>query len=84
MTPTQTNLPNKSVVRRAIAKARRKNKVKQSKMNPLPTKPNSSPATVKIKSVCCSGTNQPFVCGPLNKPLPIIPPEPIVILDCRS
>ena len=32
--------------------------------------PSSSPATVKMKSVCCSGTKRPAVCVPSNRPSP--------------
>ena len=49
-------------------------------MPPAPTKPSSSPATVNTKSVCCSGTNLPFVWLPWNSPVPTRPPEPIAIL----
>ena len=48
-------------------------------IRPAPTKPSSSPATVKTKSVCCSGTNWPVVCVPWNRPWPSSPPEPIAI-----
>ncbi len=51
-------------------------------MAAAPRKPSSSPATVKTKSVCCSGTNCPVVCVPWNRPLPVRPPEPIAILAC--
>ena len=61
MTPTQTNLPKRSLVRWAIRKARQKKRPKKANIKPEPTKPVSSPATVKMKSVCCSGTNLPFV-----------------------
>ena len=44
-----------------------------------PTKPSSSPATVKMKSVCCSGTNRPLVWVPWNSPVPNRPPEPIAM-----
>ena len=49
-----------------------------------PTNPSSSPATVKMKSVCCSGTNWPWVCAPWNSPCPSTPPEPIAICACRT
>ena len=84
MTPVQTNRPKGSGVLRAIEKARI-NKIRYKiKINPLPTNPSSSPATVKIKSVCCSGTNRPLVCGPSNNPVPSNPPEPTVIRACRN
>ena len=47
-----------------------------------PTNPSSSPTTVKMKSVCCSGTYAPFVCEPPNSPWPVSPPLPIAIWDC--
>ena len=45
----------------------------------VPAKPSSSPATVKMKSVCCSGTKWPPVCPPWNSPRPNMPPDPMVI-----
>ena len=44
-------------------------------------KPSSSPTTVKMKSVCCSGTYAFFVSVPLNKPEPRRPP--VTIADLR-
>ena len=44
-----------------------------------PTSPSSSPATVKTKSVCCSGTNPDWVCEPWKRPCPNKPPLPIAI-----
>ena len=49
---------------------------------PAPTSPSSSPATVKMKSVCCSGTNPDRVCEPSNSPCPKSPPLPIAIRAC--
>ena len=46
-----------------------------------PTKPNCSPSTLKIKSVCSSGKNERFVWEPLPKPLPPTPPLPIAVSD---
>ena len=40
-----------------------------------PMKPSSSPTAVKMKSVCCSGTLPSRVWVPLNRPLPIRPPD---------
>ena len=37
--------------------------------SPAPTKPSSSPATVKTKSVCCSGTNLPVGLRAVEQPL---------------
>ena len=44
-----------------------------------PTKPNSSPKALNIKSVCCSGINCKLVSLPCSKPVPNNPPEPIAI-----
>ena len=49
-----------------------------------PMKPSSSPATVKMKSVCCSGMNLPLVCVPWNSPEPLNPPDPIAMRACFS
>ena len=46
-----------------------------------PTKPSSSPSAVKMKSVCCSGTNPRRVCVPSNKPLPDAAPEAMAAFD---
>ena len=47
-----------------------------------PTKPNSSPKALNIKSVCCSGINCKLVSLPSSKPVPNNHPEPIAILLC--
>ena len=49
-----------------------------------PTKPSSSPATLKMKSVCWLGTKFAVTSEPWNRPLPNSPPEPIVILACAA
>ena len=49
-----------------------------------PTNPSSSPATVKMKSVCWAGTNLPCVCAPWKSPWPSTPPEPMAISDWRT
>ena len=46
-----------------------------------PTKPSSSPTAVKMKSVCCSGTNPSRVCVPSNRPLPFTLPDAIAAFD---
>ena len=53
-------------------------------INTEPTKPISSPAALKIKSVCCSGINCKFVNLPFRRPVPNNPPEPIPILLCNK
>ena len=45
-------------------------------------RPNSSPKTAKMKSVCRSGRKSRWVCVPLSQPLPVTPPEPIAIDAC--
>ena len=49
---------------------------------PAPTRPSSSPATVKMKSVCCSGTKPARVCDPWNSPCPNRPPLPTAMRAC--
>ncbi|MNN56440.1 hypothetical protein D3C81_1713710 [compost metagenome] len=47
----------------------------------LPIRPNSSENTAKMKSVVRSGMNSRCACVPLSQPLPVMPPEPIAIVD---
>ena len=47
-----------------------------------PKKPSSSAMTEKIKSVRHSGKNCSLFCVPCKKPLPVMPPDPMAILDC--
>ena len=47
----------------------------------VPTRPNSSPNTARMKSVERSGTKSSCACVPLSQPLPRMPPEPIAIVD---
>ena len=49
---------------------------------PAPTRPSSSPATVKMKSVCCSGTKPERVWDPPKRPSPNSPPLPTAIRAC--
>ena len=72
-------MPNRSSHIRAMRRPRSSTTPSSSTTAIDPTKPNSSPATVKMKSVCCSGTNRPMVCPPRNSPLPNSSPEPIAI-----
>ena len=79
MIPAATTVPYSSVVSRAIRQARHSTTPSSTMIRPAPRKPSSSPATVKTKSVCCSGTNWPVVWEPWKSPLPVSPPEPIAI-----
>ena len=54
--PAAAMRPNTSSVRAAIASARQSTMPSSAMIRPAPTRPSSSPATVKTKSVCCSGT----------------------------
>ena len=62
---------------RAIYKLRNEMRTIRQMIMVLPTKPNSSELTAKIKSVACSGKK--FKCDwlPANQPLPKAPPEQI-------
>ena len=50
----------------------------------VPRKPNSSPTTLKMKSVCCSGRKSKRFCVPRVKPFPTMPPLPMATLDWIS
>ena len=69
--PVATSRPNRSSARSAIRHARHSTTPSSTMIAAAPTKPSSSPATVKMKSVCCSGTNLPLVCVPWNRPVPV-------------
>ena len=64
-----------------IEDARHRNSANKPRTAAHPTKPNCSPSTLKIKSVCSSGKNERFVCEPFPKPLPPTPPLPIAVND---
>lgn len=79
MMPAATIVPYSSVVSRAIRQARHRTTPRRTRISPAPRKPSSSPATVKTKSVCCSGTNWPVVWVPWKRPVPVSPPEPMAM-----
>ena len=60
-TPAAASRPKGSAVRLAMRSARHTIVPSNTTINPEPRKPNSSPATEKMKSVCCSGTKRPVV-----------------------
>ena len=73
--PVATRRPNMSSARSAIRIARHSTMPEQhDDRRRCRRSPSSSPATVKMKSVCCSGTNLPLVCVPWNSPEPLSPP----------
>ena len=49
-----------------------------------PTTPSSSTTTANIKSLSCIGKKSYWFCVPLYSPFPVIPPEPMAIIDCIS
>ena len=75
-TPAATYVPNGSFDKYGILIARQIRMANSISTNAAPTNPNSSPTTVKMKSVCCSGTKSRFVCVPPRKPAPNSPPAP--------
>ena len=54
--PAAATRPKTSSARRAMASARQMHDHSRASARPAPSRPSSSPATVKTKSVCCSGT----------------------------
>ena len=82
--PIVTRVTNGSEDILQILVARQRNSAKSSSTNVQPKKPNCSPSTLKMKSVCSSGKKARFVCEPLPKPFPTAPPEPIAVMDCNT
>ena len=82
--PAAASRPKTSSVRAAIASARQITTPSSAISTPAPTRPSSSPATVKTKSVCCSGTNPARVCEPSKSPWPNSPPLPTAIRACST
>ena len=64
--PAARYVPKGSLANSAILTARQMRRANNISTKMAPTKPNSSPITVKMKSVCCSGTKSRFVCVPLR------------------
>ena len=77
--PTQMYFPSASLEEAAFCRARSINKRRTPKIKTQPIKPNSSPATVKIKSFSWKGTELRSTRGPLNNPLPVSSPEAMEI-----
>src|SRR5450755_2104252 len=78
--PTAAPVRRRCPQRRARApecavRPRHSTKPSKATMTEQPTKPSSSPATVKMKSVCCSGTKPPLVWAPWPSPTPSSPPR---------
>ena len=82
--PIVTSVTNGSSFVLHIDDARHKNNANNTRIVAHPTKPNCSPSTLKIKSVCPSGKKARFVCVPLPNPFPVRPPEPMAVMDCST
>ena len=80
--PAAATRPKTSSVCRAMARARQITMPISAISTPAPTRPSSSPATVKMKSVCCSGTKPARVCEPWKRPCPKRPPLPTAMRAC--
>ncbi len=87
-TPIHTATP--TATRRPKASARRATTAARATMNPMsrmipraPTKPSSSPATEKMKSVSWKGIRPDWVWLPWKRPSPSRPPEAIAIRTWR-
>ncbi len=66
--PAAATRPKTSSAWRAMTRARQMTRDSSAISRPAPSSPSSSPATVKTKSVCCSGTKPERVCEPWNRP----------------
>jgi hypothetical protein len=82
--PAAAIRPKTSSLRAAIASARQMMMPSSAIRKAAPTRPSSSPATVKTKSVCCSGTKPELVCEPSKSPWPKRPPLPTAIRACST
>ena len=82
--PAAQTRPKTSSARRAMTRARQITTHSSAMSTPAPSSPSSSPATVKTKSVCCSGTNPARVWEPSKSPWPSRPPLPIAIRACST
>src|SRR4029453_7662663 len=82
-TPPQMSVPSRSLAICAVRRIRTHISANRAKSVADPTKPSSSPSAVKMKSVCCSGTNPSRVCVPSNRPLPEVAPEARAPFDWR-
>ena len=80
--PAAAIRPKVSSVWKAMTRARQITTPSSAMRTPAPTRPSSSPATVKMKSVCCSGTKPERVWDPSNSPCPNSPPLPTAIRAC--
>src|ERR1039458_1472387 len=68
--PDATSMPNWSSALAAIRSARTSTTASRQMITTVPAKPSSSPATAKMKSVCCSGTKLPAISWPWKSPRP--------------
>ena len=82
--PAAATRPKTSSVAHAMASARQMTTPSSPIRIADPTRPSSSPATVKMKSVCCSGTKPARVCEPSKSPWPKSPPLPTAIRACST
>ncbi len=63
------------------AEKRHQKRKAQIRQASYPTNPSSSPTTLKMKSVCCSGRKSKAFCVPAVKPFPHRPPLPTATMD---
>jgi hypothetical protein len=83
-TPTAIRTPNRSREMVATWRMRQTSRKKSKRSTMLPTKPTLSARLEKMKSVWSSGRKPRFASVWASRPLPVIPPEPIAILDCAT
>ena len=82
--PAAATRPKTSSVCVAMTSARHTTRPSSAISSPAPTSPSSSPATVKTKSVCCSGTKPERVWEPSKRPWPQTPPLPTAMRACST
>jgi hypothetical protein len=75
------SIPSRSLAICAVRQMRTQMSVSRPSTVAEPTKPSSSPTAVKMKSVCCSGTNPSRVWVRSNRPLPSALPDAIAAID---
>ena len=81
-TPAESSIPNRSSAIWPILHTRSNSRPPNPNTTELPTKPVSSATTVKMKSVCCSGTSAELFCVPWKSPRPVKPPLPMATSAC--
>ena len=82
--PIAISRPSESRARLATVTACHKTRQMNESIVVAPTKPSSSAVTAKMKSVYCTGKKLRWLCVPLSRPSPSMPPLPTATLDAST